>query len=491
MKVGTTSKPICWPATTRSVPARPDSAWPRLLLRFRSIPQLASIFGLGVQGQSTQVTVTDETPQLKVDRADVSTTLTTDELGGLPILNRNVTQMLLVTPGTQLNDWTHAAAENPQGGYQIDVNGQQFTSNGFLLDGTENNSAILGIAVVNPNIDSLQEFKVTTSNYDAQFGSVAGALLQATTKSGTNNLHGSLFEYLRNDTFNAKDRFSALNLPLRWNQFGGSFGGPIMKRQVVLFRRLPRHAQTPRCFHNHDGANRSRAQRRSDRSFGKLHLRRWQYLGNRMRHPSNLCRRPKAGLRPLRPAWYLTRPRAIRTEANARQLRPTVRSMSFQFRPLSLIFLQFLPMPNTNPGSIANNYIASGSEKFDSDQVDGRIDYNFSDKLHFFGRYTIADFDLSAPGAYGTEAGGPASERNQFRGQFPRPKSEPGARQHIHIEHKPDYGFSFWFLSVSNSCPAERSRHNTGYKCGLARFEPRHGRNQRDAGVLYQRKWRI
>jgi hypothetical protein len=106
----------------------------------------------------------------------VSTTLSTEELGSLPILNRNVTQMLLVTPGAQLHsDWQHSQAENPQGGYQIDVNGQQFTSNGFLLDGTENNSAILGIAIVNPNIDSLQEFKVTTSDYDAEFGSVAGA----------------------------------------------------------------------------------------------------------------------------------------------------------------------------------------------------------------------------------------------------------------------------------------------------------------------------
>ena len=88
---------------------------------------------------------------------------------------------------------------------------------------------------MNPNIDSLQEFKVTTSNYDAQFGSVAGALLQATTKSGTNSFHGSLFEYLRNDTFNAKDRFSALNLPLRWNQFGGSVGGPILKEKLFFF----------------------------------------------------------------------------------------------------------------------------------------------------------------------------------------------------------------------------------------------------------------
>jgi hypothetical protein len=78
--------------------------------------------------------------------------------------------------------------------------------------------------------------------------------------------------------------------------------------------------------------------------------------------------------------------------------------------------LKFIPLPNTNAGSIANNYIASGSEKFDSDQVDGRVDYNFSDKLHFFGRYTIADFDLSAPGAYGAEAGGPALNGINFAG---------------------------------------------------------------------------
>src|SRR5436309_9315360 len=190
---------------------------------------------LGLEQASTKVEVTSETPLLKVDRADVSTTLSTGELSSLPILNRNLTQMLLVTPGTQLNDWQHASSENPQGGYQIDVNGQQFTSNGFLLDGTENNSAILGIAIVNPNIDSLQEFKVTTSDYDAEFGSVAGALMQATTKSGTNQYHGSLFEYLRNDIFNANDRFSGVNLPLRWNQFGGSFGGPIIKNKLFFF----------------------------------------------------------------------------------------------------------------------------------------------------------------------------------------------------------------------------------------------------------------
>src|SRR5690349_8113088 len=190
---------------------------------------------LAVQSAATTVSVTAETPLLKVDRADVSTTLNTQELGALPILNRNLTEVLFATPGAQANDWQHAAMENPQAGIQIDVNGQPFTHNGFLLDGTENNSPLLGIAVINPNIDSLQEFKITTSNYDAQFGSVAGALMQATTKSGTNDLHGSAFEYLRNDFFNAEDWTSQSLLPLRWNQFGGAFGGPIIKNKVFFF----------------------------------------------------------------------------------------------------------------------------------------------------------------------------------------------------------------------------------------------------------------
>jgi hypothetical protein len=78
--------------------------------------------------------------------------------------------------------------------------------------------------------------------------------------------------------------------------------------------------------------------------------------------------------------------------------------------------MNYLPGPNIPGAGTGDNYIASGSEKFDSDQVDGRVDYNFSDKLHFFGRYTIADFDLSAPGAYGTEAGGPALNGVNFAG---------------------------------------------------------------------------
>src|SRR6185437_2839999 len=149
-------------------------------------------------GKQTVVTVTTDIPLLISDRAEIATTLTGRELQRLPVLDRNVTNLVSVIPGAQLNIWQHGISENPQQGVNVNVNGQFFTSNGFLLDGTENHSAILGIAVINPNLDSLQDFKISTSNYDAEFGSAAGALLQATTKSGTNQVHGSLFEFLRN-----------------------------------------------------------------------------------------------------------------------------------------------------------------------------------------------------------------------------------------------------------------------------------------------------
>ena len=157
---------------------------------------------------------------MTTDRAEIATTLTGGQVMELPVLDRNVTNLLLEVPGTQRNTWAHSAAENPEQGIQVNANGQFFTANGFLLDGTENESAILGIAVINPNIDALQEFKVSTSNYDAEFGAASGALIQATTKSGTNQWHGSLFEFLRNDITNATNPFTQINPALRWNQFG-------------------------------------------------------------------------------------------------------------------------------------------------------------------------------------------------------------------------------------------------------------------------------
>src|SRR5712692_2426243 len=140
-------------------------------------------------------------------------------------------------PGAQKVLGQHASSENPQQGIQINNNGQDFGSTNFMIDGTVNNDPVLGIIIVNPNIDSVGEFKYTTGNYDAEFAQAGGAVIQVETKSGTNDYHGSWFHFLQNNEMNARNPFSEPNgpPPLRWNQFGGALGGPIKKNKVFAF----------------------------------------------------------------------------------------------------------------------------------------------------------------------------------------------------------------------------------------------------------------
>ncbi len=361
------------------------------------------------EAQST-VTVTDQTPLLKTDRADVSTTITGKELEALPILDRNLTSLLLVIPGAQMNSWQHAASENPQQGFQINVNGQFFTANGFLLDGTENESAILGIAVINPNLDSLQDFKITTSNYDAEFGSVSGALLQATTKSGTNQIHGSLFEYLRNNIANAADHFTGLTPPLRWNQFGGSVGGPVVKDKLFAFFD---YQGTRRI----DGGSLIATVPTAAERSGDLSSQLGSYICNDVNSPVSAtpCANPvmvttTEGGRVAAQAGMVFNPNSgDPTSGAGRQVYASNGQVNIipVAKPMQAL-LGYLPMPNYGSG-IYNNYISAQSQKFDVDQYDGRVDYTLSTSTHLFSRYTLADFNRHSPGAFGELAGGPSA----------------------------------------------------------------------------------
>ncbi len=198
-----------------------------------------------VGGASETVEVTAEAPQLKTDRADVSIEFDSKYVENLPIFNRNFTSLELASPGTQkLVGWSHAATENPQGGQQIFVNGQHFSGTGFELDGTDNQDPILGIIVVNPNLDAITETKMALQNYDAEFGKAIAGLVTVQTKSGSNDLHGSAFWFRRTDATAARDPFTQFQpdavtgrmIPTsRWNQFGGSLGGPIIKNKLFFF----------------------------------------------------------------------------------------------------------------------------------------------------------------------------------------------------------------------------------------------------------------
>ena len=197
-------------------------------------------------GSATQtVEVNSATiPLLKTDRADVSTTFSSREAVDLPIPDRDFAYLQLLLPGAQQLGWAHAADENPQGSKQIEVDGQSFGGVSYELDGTDNEDPVLGIIVVNPNLDSLSEAKITTQNFDASFGKAVSSIVTVQTKSGTNEFHGSAFDYRESNANLARDPFtqgpSQLTAASPFpgglkNQFGGSIGGPVIKNRIFFF----------------------------------------------------------------------------------------------------------------------------------------------------------------------------------------------------------------------------------------------------------------
>ena len=129
---------------------------------------------LKVGAVTEQVVVTAPPPEFQTDRAEVDTSLGKDEITQLPVNTRNFTNLTLLVPGAQLNTFQHAAAENPQQSTLVNTNGQEFSGTNYLLDGMNNNDVVLGIAMVNPPLDSIAETSIATSNYDAEFTQAGG-----------------------------------------------------------------------------------------------------------------------------------------------------------------------------------------------------------------------------------------------------------------------------------------------------------------------------
>jgi len=342
--------------------------------------------------QTETVQVTGEAPQLKTDRADVATIFNERSLEQLPTFNRNFTNFLLLSPGTTKMGWSHASSENPQGSQQIFVNGQQFAGTGYELDGTDNQDPILGIIVVNPNLDSLTETKITSQNYDAEFGKAIAGIVTAQTKSGSNSLHGSLFEYRRTDAFQARDPFTQFQpdpithrlIPATlWNQFGASVGGPILKDKLFFF-----------------GDYQGTREKTGNSFFETV--------------PTNLVRSTCLSGAACNLSEYLNggqnqiyQPGTTTPFANN-----TIPANMISAQGIAL--LKQLPAPTT--GGTVNNYVASGSGIFNRDAFDTRIDYNTTQNLHVFGRYSLQNFSLTGAGAFGV-AGGNGFGPGGFAGQ--------------------------------------------------------------------------
>jgi len=339
---------------------------------------------LTVGGSDQTVEVSADTiPQLKTDRADVSTIFNAREIVDLPIPDRNFTNLQLLLPGAQQLGWSHAASEDPQGSKQIEVDGQAFAGVAFQLDGTDNQDPILGIIVINPNADSLSETKITTQNFDAEFGKAVSSVVTAQTKSGTNNFHGSAFDYRESSANLAREPFtqpaggffpSALK-----NQFGGSIGGPILKDKFFFFG-------------DYQGVR---------QKVGTVNLQTVptarvisSCLANTGCDFSEYASLPNG-------AGIIYQPNGQPYTGNIipdNQVSPQAKAFFKLLQP-------YAPNTTGSVGGFANNYSAGGTGLFNSDQWDVRGDYTLSERTHIFGRFSRFTDTLTGGTIFGPAGG--------------------------------------------------------------------------------------
>lgn len=343
-------------------------------------------------GSASEIVVVTETePLLQTDRPDVGITLDSEDIEDYKTPGNNLAALQFIAAGTSMAGQSAAAAENPQGSFRTLINGQSFAGTGFQLDGTDNTDPILSQIVVNPNIYSVAQTKFLTQVFDAEFGFIAGGTMMTTTKSGTNTFHGSIFEFLTLNTPGFKtfgaDPFTQPNgaPPAHINQFGGSIGGPILRKKLFFFAdaQITRNTTVNSILTTVP----TEAARTGNLS---------GYINNNLNHIYD----PASG----NATTGLGRKQFMGNDGKTPDVIPTNR-----LNPQALAILKYWPLPNLKPAvtPYRNNYLANGPYTFNSEQWDVRIDYFLNPKNTIFGRYTRPHFFQHADGVFGAVGGGP------------------------------------------------------------------------------------
>jgi hypothetical protein len=292
---------------------------------------------------------------LKKDSASLGAVIDHNQVTGLPLDGRNFLELSLLTPGATPS--AQGSAGSVRGDFTFNINGTREDSNNFLLDGVYNIDPKLNTFGVKPPVDAIREFEVLASVYDASFGRSAGAQVNIVLKSGTNRFHGTAYEFLRNQVFDARNYFAPADQPdprYQRNQFGFSLGGPIIKDRTFFFG---------------------------------------DYEGTRLREGITLLSNvPTAQERIGDFSQSLFgRPRIPGTNFEF----PGGRLPADQLNPIGLRIAALYPLPNRNVPF--RNFVSSPVQRDRNDIFDLRIDHAFSDSSKFAARYSFTDRDLFEP----------------------------------------------------------------------------------------------
>lgn len=316
-------------------------------------------FALEAGAVTDAVTITSEAPLLNRETPAVGTVVENKLVETLPLNGRSYTQLVTLIPGSVANP-------NSRAKDAVQLNGQRLSQTTYLIDGMDNNNpigfegAVTGSSqAVLPSIDAIQEFRVEGSNYSAEYGRSSGGVVNVAIKSGANKLHGTLFEFFRNDALDATDFFanrSGLKKgPFRFNQFGGTLGGPIIENKLFVFG---------------------------------------SYQGTISRQKRTVITtvptaQMKQGIFPF-PVYD---PLTFSTTTFTRQ--PFANNTIPQQRWDSVGAKLAALYPDPNLPGLANNYAGQIGRNIDNHQIDTRTDYAIGSKNTIFGRYSYTNnYDL-------------------------------------------------------------------------------------------------
>ena len=378
-------------------------------IRVRVNEQARADLTLQVGSLTEEVTIVTEVLLLELDSAAQGAVIENAQISLLPLNGREFLELTLLVPGA----YPHAPGSpgSVRGKFSVNVNGAREDANNFLLDGVYNTDPILNSFALSPPVDAIREFKIQTGTYDATFGRSAGAQINVVMKSGTNEIHGTVYEFLRNDAVDARNFFAlsgARKPKLRRNQFGFSLGGPVQPDRVFFFVDYEGHRRR-------QGITRATnvptlAQRQGD--FSAL-------LGD----PANPTQLMNCGATDDQPCVdVLGRPifeGEIFDPSTTRLVGAVPVSDGFGFDPVTgepiageanlipserlhlagLAVANFYPLPNPLPNNSMpdQNFVSSPLLTDRRDHFDVRFDMNFGAKDLLVARYSFGDRDLFDP----------------------------------------------------------------------------------------------
>ena len=330
---------------------------------------------LSVGSQSQTVSVTSTVPLLQSQSAEVSSLVDSRQMVALPLVSRDFTDLVLLTPGAHVGSANNLSEGGSpyaiRGGANYSVNGSVAAASSYLVDGIYNRNLWLNTLIMVPVVDAIQEYRVMTSNYTAEYGESAGSVTEVATKSGSNDYHGMAWEFLRNDKLNANTFFNNRNgvvrPAFRRNEFGGTFGGPIVRNRSFFFADYQgiRLAQ-PQTFTT-TIPTLAQQQMVKTGNFGTL-------------------------------GTLIYNPYSAVTQNGVRSRVPFANSLipNNLLDPAAVRFFSLLPAPVSN--GLTNNYVYNPSLTQRTDQFDARFDQNLGAADRLFFRYGYDNTQQVSPG---------------------------------------------------------------------------------------------